>query len=256
MTASSSVASSAPASMEAEISAAVLRPIMSKYSSTVIGASRRRRGDVDVLALAQHHARGVVEAHQPQDLGVAEAEVGEAVQRDPAEAEDQVAGVDRLGHAVERPQRGAVAALDVPVLDVVVDQAEVVAQLHGRRAREGAGVLAGDARVGEEAQERAHALAARSVRPVQPEVVPDHLVDADRRFVPVADDAQDLRLGVGEELAQVDVVGHGHGAGSVAGLGRNVFAESSLLTGGWTVTPARRVPGSPSRPDPSPEEAD
>ena len=38
MTSSSSVASSAPASMDAEISAAVLRPIMSKYSSTVIGS--------------------------------------------------------------------------------------------------------------------------------------------------------------------------------------------------------------------------
>ena len=166
----------------------------------------RRRGDVDVLALAQHHARLVVEAHEPQDLGVAEAEVREAVQRDAAEAEDQVAGVDRLRHAVERPQRGPVAALDVAVLDVVVDEAEVVAELHGRRTGQGAGVLAGDRRVGEEAQERAHALAARPGRPVEPQVVADHLVHAGGRRIAVADDAQDLGLGVGEELAEVDVV--------------------------------------------------
>jgi hypothetical protein len=40
------------------------------------------------------------------------------------------------------------AAFAVTVLDVVVDQAEVVPELDGRRARERSLVLAGDARVG------------------------------------------------------------------------------------------------------------
>ncbi len=68
---------------------------------------------------------------------VAEAELGQAVEGDPAEDEDRIAGVDRLGNAVERPQRRAMAALQVGILDVVVDQAEVVAQLDRRRAGQG-----------------------------------------------------------------------------------------------------------------------
>ena len=44
---------------------------------------RRGRRDVDVLALAQRDAGLVVQAHQAQDLGVAEAEVGQAVEGDP-----------------------------------------------------------------------------------------------------------------------------------------------------------------------------
>ena len=164
MTSSSSVASSAPASIEAAISAAVLRPIMSKYSSTDISVVVLARPDVDVLALAQRDARLVVQAHQPQDLRVAEAEVGQPMERDPAEAEQHVAGVDRLGDAVERPQRRPMAALAVAVLDVVVDEAEVVAELDRRRARQGRPVVAGDRGVGEEAEERPHPLAGRGAR--------------------------------------------------------------------------------------------
>ena len=68
---------------------------------------------------------------------VAEAELGQAMEGDPAEDEDGVAGVDRLGNAVQRPQRRAMPALEVGVLDVVVDQAEVVAELDRRRPRQG-----------------------------------------------------------------------------------------------------------------------
>jgi hypothetical protein len=135
------------------------------------------------------------------------------VERDTREAEDQVARVDGLGHAVDRPERGAVPPFDVPVLDVVVDEAEVVPQLHGRGARQGGTVVTGDGRVRQEAEEGAHALATRSIGPVQPEVIPDHLVHADGGGVPVADDAQDLGFGVGEELGEVDVVRDRHGCG-------------------------------------------
>ena len=77
------------------------------------------------------------------------------MERHPAEAEQHVAGVDRLGDAVERPDGRPVAALAVAVLDVVVDEAEVVAELDGRRAGQGRPVVAGDRGVGEEAEERA-----------------------------------------------------------------------------------------------------
>ena len=229
MTASSSVASSAPASIEAEIRAAVLRPIMSKYSSTDIVAPGRRRRDVQVLPLAQPHARLVVQPHQPQDLAVGEAEVGQPVERDAREAEHQVAGVDRLRHAVERPQRGPVAALGVAVLDVVVHEAEVVPELDRGRARQRRPVVARDRRIGQQAEQRAHPLAARAVLAVEPEVVADHLVHARRGRVAVRDDPHDLRLGVGEEDGQVDVARDGHDSSSVAARGVNVFAKSSLL---------------------------
>jgi hypothetical protein len=81
---------------------------------------RLARRDVDVLALAQRDARLVVEAHQPEDLRVAEAQLREPVERDPRQAEQHVAGVDRLGDAVHCPQGRPVAALEVAVLDVVV----------------------------------------------------------------------------------------------------------------------------------------
>ena len=185
--------------------AAVLRPIMSKYSSTDMRLVGRGRRDVEVLALAQRHARLVVQAHQAEDLGVAEPEVGQAVERDPRQAEDQVAGVDRLGHAVDRPQGRPVAALDVAVLDVVVDEAEVVAELDRRGARQRAPVLAGDRGVGEQPEQRTHALAAPGPRAVEAQVVADHLVHARGRRVAVLDDAQDLGLGVGDEDGEVEV---------------------------------------------------
>ena len=90
--------------------------------------------DVEVLALAQREAGLVEQAHQAQDLRVGEAEVGQPVEGDPRQAEQRVAGVDRLRDAVDGPQRRPVAALDVAVLDVVVDEAEVVAELDGRGA--------------------------------------------------------------------------------------------------------------------------
>jgi hypothetical protein len=151
---------------------------------------------------------------------VREPEVGQAVEGDAAEAEDQVARVDRLGHAVDRPQGGPVAALDVTVLDVVVDEAEVVAQLHGGGARQRPGVLARDRRVGEQAQQRPHALAARSGRSVQAQVVADHLVHAGGRWVTVPDDAEDLRLSVGEQLVEVEIGRHGHGGSECSGSRR------------------------------------
>ena len=70
------------------------------------------------------------------------------MKRLPAQGEEHVAGVDRLRDAVERPQRGAVAALGVAVLDVVVDQAEVVAEFHGCGTGQRRPVVARDRGVG------------------------------------------------------------------------------------------------------------
>ena len=95
-------------------------------------------------------------------------------------------------------------ALDVAVLDVVVDEAEVVAELHRGRARERRLVLTGDRRVGQEPEERAHALAGRRARPVQAEVVADHLVQAVRRGVAIADEPEDLLLRRLDERRNLD----------------------------------------------------
>ena len=184
-------------------------------------------GDVDVLALAQRQARLVEQPHQPQDLRVGEAELGQPVERDARQAEQRVAGVDRLGDAVDRPQRRSVAALGVAVLDVVVDEAEVVAQLDRGRARQRPPVVAGDRRVGEQSEQRPDALAAVRVLAVQREVVADHLVQPVRRRVAVLDEADDLALGVGDEVGELKVRrGGGH---LPVSLHRNVSAGSSLL---------------------------
>ena len=159
----------------------------------------------------------VVEAHQAEDLRVAEAEVRQAVERDPTQAEQHVAGVDRLGDAVERPQRRAVAALAIAVLDVVVDEAEVVTQLDGGGAGQSGGVIAGDRGVGEQAKERSHPLAGRRAIAVEPKVVADHLVGAGGRGVVIADEPEDLRLGVRDQGVEIELARHGsHRGASVA----------------------------------------
>ena len=117
------------------------------------------------------------------------------------------------GIAVDRPQRRAVAALDVAVLDVVVDEGEVVAELDGRRAGQRALVVAGDAGVGEQAEQGAHPLAARRPGPVEGEVVADHLVQPVGRRIAVAHEADDLALGVGDEGGEIDVGGGGRHRG-------------------------------------------
>ena len=100
---------------------------------------------------------------------------------------------------------GPVAALDVAVLDVVVDEREVVAELDRRGARQRPLVLAGDAGVGEQAEQRPHPLAARRARAVEREVVADHLVQPVGRRIAILHEPDDLALGVGDEGGEVDV---------------------------------------------------
>ena len=127
-----------------------------------------------------------------------------------------------------RPQGRPVAPLDVAVLDVVVDQAEVVAELDGRGARQGRLVLAGDRGVGEEPEERPHPLAGRRAGPVEPEVVADHLVDAVGRRIAVPDERQDLVLGRGDQLGEVVAGGRGGHRGRVY-VSDNVYVQGSLF---------------------------
>src|SRR3972149_1554492 len=138
MTCSSSVARSAPASIEAAMSAAVLRPIMSKYSSTDMTSS------ASLVALSMYW-------------------------------------------------------------------------LAPRRPGQRSAVVTGDRGVGQEAQERPHPLARQAVGAIKAKVVAALLVDADRRGVSVADEAEDLRFGVRDELGEVELRGSGgHRGGSVA----------------------------------------
>ena len=110
---------------------------------------------------------------------------------------------------------GPMAALDVGVLDVVVDQAEVVAELDGRGAGQGRLVLAGDRGVGQQPEQRPHPLAGRAAA-VEAEVVADHLVQAPGRRVVVADEAQDLVLGGGDQGGEIELwAGRGHRPASV-----------------------------------------
>ena len=109
---------------------------------------RCARRDIDVLALTQGQAGLVVEAHQPEHGRIREAQIGQAVERDSRQAEQRVTGIDRLWDAVDRPEGRPVAAFDVAVLDIVVDQREVVAEFDRRGAGERPLMFARDAGVG------------------------------------------------------------------------------------------------------------
>ena len=166
--------------------------------------------DVEVLALAQREARLVVQAHQVQHGLGGEAQVGQPVQGHAREREQRVPGVDRLGHADHRPQRRPVAPLGALVLDVVVDEAEVVAHLHGCGAGQRALVLAGDRLVGQQAEQRSQPLAALG-RSVEAHVVADPAVQLARAgILGRVDDAQDLGLGVRDQGVQVEARQHGN----------------------------------------------
>jgi len=102
-----------------------------------------------------------------------------------------------------------VASLAVAVLDVVVDQAEVVAELNRRGARQGPPMVAGDRGIGEQAEQRPHPLARRA-RAVEAEVVAAHLVDARGGRIAGLDESGDLGLGVGDELRDIGARREGH----------------------------------------------
>ena len=149
-----------------------------------------------------------------------------------------------LGDAVERPDRRPVAPLAVAVLDVVVDEAEVVAELDRRRAGQRALVVAGDRRVGEEAEERPHPLAGRRPRAVEAEVVADHRVHARGGVVVVADEAEDLLLGVGDQDGRLeDRLGRWSSPAMVAGFGQTCESAGSVLREPGRRPPMRRRAG-------------
>jgi hypothetical protein len=125
-----------------------------------------------------------VEAEEPQHLRVGEAEVGQTMEGFSAEGEQHVARIDRLRNAVEGPEGGAMAPLPVAVLDVVVDQAEVMAEFHRRRARQRVLVIARDRGVGQQTQQRPHPFPARAAA-VQAEVVAAHGVQTGRGRVAI-----------------------------------------------------------------------
>jgi hypothetical protein len=165
--------------------------------------------DVHELAFTQREARLVVEAHQGQHLGVGEPELAQPVERHARQGEQGVAGVDRLRDAPHRPKGRPVASLDVAILDVVVDETEVVAELDRGCAGQGRPVVAGDRLVGEQSEQRTQPLAARRLG-VEPEVVADHVVQLGRALVlRLLDNAQDLRLRVGDQRIQVRRRQHG-----------------------------------------------
>ena len=154
---------------------------------------------------------------------------------------------------------GAMAALHVAVLDVVVDEAEVVAELHGRGARQRA-LRARRRSTRRRAGRAAVASACRAaVRPVEAQVVADHLVQPARR-------RPRGRRRRGRISASVSAMstsrsrsyGHGHGvACECSGFGhKRVRRRSAVLDGAGAPDGSRgaRAIGAAyrSRPCPSP----
>src|SRR5450759_21094 len=118
---------------------------------------------------------------------------------DAAQCEKRVSGVDRLRDTVHGPESGPVTTLTVAVLDVVVDQAEVVAEFHGSSSGQCRPVVACNRGIREQSEKRAYPLAGRTAA-VEPEVVTDHLVKPGRGGIALRKEAQDLPLGIGDQI--------------------------------------------------------
>ena len=96
----------------------------------------------------------------------------------------------------------------VVILDVIVNEAEVVAHLDRGGTGQRLHVVADDGLVGQQADKWAHALATRRVT-VEAHVIADHRVQlASARILGPSDDAEDLSLGVCDEAVEVDAGQH------------------------------------------------
>ena len=170
--------------------------------------------DVDVLALAQRQAGLVEQAHQAQDRACRGSRGPVSrwrAMRDRLNIVSPVliaCGTPWIVHRVGRWRRStSPSSMSSWTSEKLWPSSTAAAP--GQRAL----VLAGDAGVGEQAEQRPHPLAARRTRPVECEVVADHLVEPVGRRIAVADEADDLALGVGDQGGEVDVRGRGRHRG-------------------------------------------
>ena len=104
------------------------------------------------------------------------------------------------------------AALEVAVLDVVVDQAEVVAELDRGGTRQRGPIVVGQGLVHEQAQQGPDALAAWPLALVDAQVVGEHLVEGPGVPVPLTEDEPHLVLDLAEQVGKLGPdVQHTHG---------------------------------------------
>ena len=109
------------------------------------------------------------------------------------------------------------AALAIAVFDVVVHEAEVVAELDCRGPGQRLAVVAGYRRVGKQAEQRTYAFSGHRARAVEAEVIAHHLVYTVGRRVTILDQPEDLLLGVRDERGDVELgCGLGHLGPSLA----------------------------------------
>ena len=95
------------------------------------------------------------------------------------------------------------ATLEVAVLDVVVDQAEVVAQLDRGGTRQRGPIVIGEGLVDEQAQQGTDPLPARPLALVDAQVVGEHLVQRPGVPVPLAEDDPHLVLDLPEQVGKL-----------------------------------------------------
>ena len=161
--------------------------------------------DVEVLPLAEREAGLVVDLHEVEHPPVVVVlTVEQPIQREAAQREERVAGVDGRRDAPHRPEGGPMPALAVGILDVVVHEAEVVPELERRGSGEGLAVVAAQRLVGEDTEQRPDpfAAAARSVA-VETEVVGEHLVQRPGGAGALVQDVRHLGLDVGQDLRKL-----------------------------------------------------
>jgi hypothetical protein len=155
-------------------------------------------GDVEELALADAYAGLVEQRGDVEDAFGRKAVRAQALQRLARDGVHPVAGVDRLRYTPDGPDRRAVMAARVLVLDVVVDEREVVQQLHRGADGSHAHPVAAERLEDEHAEHRPQSLAAARALGIEAEVVEHHPVEGLEPWVALGEERSDLVVARGD----------------------------------------------------------
>ena len=123
---------------------------------------------------------------------------------DAADGEEGVTRVDGMGDPLTHPEGGSSTALCVAVFDVVMHQAEVMAELNGCGSRDGALPVAGERCVGEQPEEWPHSLPKPCGRIAVAHVIADLVVHVcGDRLLPLREERKDRLVCCGDEHVKI-----------------------------------------------------
>ena len=160
--------------------------------------------NINELPLTEAEAGLVINLHHPDHLCVREAERAQAVRCNAADGEEGVTSIDGVGDPLTHPEGGSPTALCVTIFNIVMHQAEVVAELNGGGSGDGALPVAGERRVGEQSEEWAHPLPKPCGWIAVAHVIADLVVHVcGDRLLPLREEFKDRLVCCGDEHVKI-----------------------------------------------------